>query len=130
MHGPLEAIGAGWDQAYALIGIVGAIIAGGMLMLRWRLGSYFVTHADHNAMMRQLAADNAQVNERLKRVEAQVSECASANDVRLLANRIGSVEALLAANNEKIVGVAQGVQQVQHIMNILLDHQISAERKS
>jgi hypothetical protein len=130
VHGPLEAIGTGWDQAYAFIGLVGAIVAGGMLMLRWRLGSYFVTHADHNSMMRQLAADNAQVNERLKRVEAQVGECASAQDARLLANRIGSVETLLAGNTEKILGVAEGVRRVEHIMNIFVEHQISAERKS
>ncbi len=103
---------ATWTAISEVVGAV--VVAGGILLgvLRASLGRSFVTHAEHQALGKQLVAAETRFDVRSDAAE----------------KRIGALETGAAGLQATLQGVKESVSRVEHMTTLLVEHQLSQEK--
>jgi hypothetical protein len=107
-----------WPNIYALLGVVGAVMAFAMFVVRAVMSHTFVTHREHHT-----------VAGRVTDIEARMRGMATRADFTHLEGRLAPVELGVAVLGEQVKGVKDGVNRTEHMVSILLENELKRESK-
>lgn len=103
----------------AWIGTVGAIMGGILLaFLRFKLAGDFAARSDLQAAVARIGV-----------VEQRVATMPSHEDLRALQSRVGDLERAVAVVGERVGGVHQILQRVEHQTQLLVHHQLKEGKR-
>ena len=100
-------------QWAAILGIIVVISGVVMVLIHARLAKDFVDVRTHEGLVKRVEA-----------TEAAMARAASHEDVRGLSARMSQVEIGLASASADIKGVHQGVERVEHMVTLLVKHEL------
>lgn len=100
----------------AAIGTIGTFLAwiGRMLMSR-----NFVSHAEHIAL-----------GGRMSGIAQQIERLATRDELLRLEGRVGPMETGIAVLGEQVKGVKEAVVRTEHMVQMLVNHQLDTERQA
>jgi len=97
---------------------VAALIGNGVLSLwLYRLRYMFVGHVEFRALRDQVTA-----------IDVRQASMVTRDDVQLLANRMGSVEAMASRLTAQLEGNRDSVERCNNLLNMLLENELTGKR--
>jgi Protein of unknown function (DUF2730) len=106
-----------WENVAALLGIGTAVLAVISWFGRTVMSRNFVSHRDH-----------LQLGQRLEAIAQQFAQVATKDELAEVRNKLAPVETAIAVLGEKVQSVQQGVTRTEHMVSMLVEHQLNAER--
>jgi hypothetical protein len=103
-----------WTQISAFLGVIGILVGVVLWALRASLRGLFAERRALEVLERRVSA-----------VEARIAEGPTGDDMRELYRRMGSVETQMASATTAIGGVDHGVKRVEHMLGLLLQHELA-----
>ncbi len=105
-----------WQKLAAFVAVVGAI--GGLLlrMMLARARGLFTPRASHDAL-----------SDRVAKVEQTQRGAPTQTEMAALTGRVASVETGVAVAQATLRGVSEGVGRVEHLLDLLVQHQLRKE---
>jgi hypothetical protein len=97
---------------------VAALVGNGVLSLwLYRLRYMFVGHVEFRALREQVVS-----------IDTRLASLVTRDDVQLLSNRIGSMEAIASRLNAQLEGNRDSVERCNNLLNMLLENELTGKR--
>ncbi len=112
-----------WQGVGAIMAIVVVLGTFALNLVRNGLRKDFVSVVDFS----QLETRISQNNDRLTTVENRMASAPTHADLKDMGKRIGDLEVATATNTATLSAVKEGVQRVEHVLTLLVNHGLDKE---
>jgi hypothetical protein len=110
-----------WNQVLPVIGVITVLLGGVMLYVRQKLDGVFARSSEVASMREALEG-------RMETMERKMATMPDHADVRALGARMSNVESGVAVLGAQINGLAEGVRRVEHMVDLLVKHQMDGDK--
>lgn len=124
-----------WNQILPIIGVATVLLAGVILYVRSKLDGVFAKTSDVASLrgemegrMEEMKGQIEEARGQIAGVEKRLANMPDHADVRALDQRVAGVERGVAVVDAKLTGVVQGVGRVEHMVDLLVKHQMEGEK--